>query len=184
MLPHFTVNLLHQFIHPCRIFKYMFICCRLYYAQALNKACLYEEAMKVSCQVESSQYAVRVCLVFLFFINLIKLFLQVSSLRDHVYLLFVIVVISPIAVYGLRCRVVLAHLGWHLLLFHFIYWSIICNFRLTSCKQLSNMERMICPELRVWWRIVHLMTQIQRSIWAVYSSRLVYCLIYAWGKNL
>ena len=111
MLPHFTVNLLHQFIHPCRIFKYMFICCRLYYAQALNKACLYEEAMKVSCQVESSQYAVRVCLVFLFFINLIKLFLQVSSFRDHVYLLFVIVVISPIAVYGLRCRFVLAHLG-------------------------------------------------------------------------
>lgn len=33
---------------------------RLYYAQALNKACLYEEAMKVSCQIEASQYAVRV----------------------------------------------------------------------------------------------------------------------------
>lgn len=41
-------------------FLYINFNCRLYYAQALNKACLYEEAMKVSCQVESSKYVVSV----------------------------------------------------------------------------------------------------------------------------
>ena len=33
---------------------------RLYYAQSLYKACLYEEAMKVSCQIDNPQYAGKV----------------------------------------------------------------------------------------------------------------------------
>ncbi|KAF6017339.1 TTC30B [Bugula neritina] len=33
---------------------------RLYYAQSLNKACLYEEAMKVSCQIDAQQYSVKI----------------------------------------------------------------------------------------------------------------------------
>ena len=33
---------------------------RLYYAQALHKACLHEEAMKVSCQIDNPSYANKV----------------------------------------------------------------------------------------------------------------------------
>ena len=33
---------------------------RMYYAQSLYKACLYEEAMKVSCQIDNPQYAGKV----------------------------------------------------------------------------------------------------------------------------
>ena len=33
---------------------------RLYYAQALHKACLYDEAMKVSCQIDNPEYASKV----------------------------------------------------------------------------------------------------------------------------
>ena len=32
----------------------------MYYAQSLYKACLYEEAMKVSCQIDNPQYAGKV----------------------------------------------------------------------------------------------------------------------------
>lgn len=35
---------------------------RLYYAQSLYKACLYQEAMKVSCQIENPEYQVKVSL--------------------------------------------------------------------------------------------------------------------------
>lgn len=34
---------------------------RLYYAQSLYKACLYDEAMKVSCQIDNPSYSNRVC---------------------------------------------------------------------------------------------------------------------------
>ena len=33
---------------------------KMYYAQALYKACLYEEAMKVSCQIENPTYQPKV----------------------------------------------------------------------------------------------------------------------------
>ena len=33
---------------------------KLYYAQSLYKACLYDEAMKVSCQIDNPDYSARV----------------------------------------------------------------------------------------------------------------------------
>ena len=36
---------------------------KLYYAQALYKACLYQEAMKVACQIDNPQYQSQVLLL-------------------------------------------------------------------------------------------------------------------------
>lgn len=38
---------------------------KLYYAQALYKACLYQEAMKVACQIDNPEYQSQVFYAFL-----------------------------------------------------------------------------------------------------------------------
>jgi len=46
---------------------------RLYYAQALNKACLYEEAMKVSCQIDGPKFGTKVSLAYKCFVHVQQL---------------------------------------------------------------------------------------------------------------
>ena len=55
---------------------------KLYYAQALYKACLYQEAMKVACQIDNPQYQSQVLLL----LKIFQYFFLYSQLTANSYL--------------------------------------------------------------------------------------------------